>query len=268
MTRLPLFAITCFWLLAPALSLPRDKAEKGKDDAFVASMKFVKIPKGTFWMGWDSANKKSKQVMIERDFELAAYPVTQEQWTIVMGNNPSYFSRTGDGKDKVKAISDADLRRFPVEYVSRDDCLAFLEKLNAKQKGKGWIYRLPTEAEWEFACRNAATSKVDCEFDFYFDKPTNDLSFKQANFFGAGQGVGRPTKVGSYPPNKLGLYDMNGNVWQWCADLYENDPAAVFRGGAWGTTSENCRAAYRFRARPGDSNSNLGMRLARVPSGG
>jgi formylglycine-generating enzyme required for sulfatase activity len=97
-------------------------------------MKFVKVPKETFWMGWSSDNPQSKQVTIERDFELAAYTVTQEQWQAVMGNNPSYFSRQGNGKDAVKDISDADLKRFPVESVSWDDVQKFLAKLNEQEK--------------------------------------------------------------------------------------------------------------------------------------
>src|SRR5262249_43888811 len=158
-----------------------------------------------------------------------AYTVAQEQWQAVMGTNPGYFSRSGGGKDKVKDIADADLKRFPVETVSWDDCQEFLKKLNEQHKGKGWLYRLPSEAEWEYACLNASTSKEDCSFDFYFDQHTNDLSSRQANFHGnfpagkaeKGPYLGRSTKVGSYAPNKLGLYDMHGNVWQWCDDLWD-----------------------------------------------
>jgi formylglycine-generating enzyme required for sulfatase activity len=263
------------FLLVPALPVVGSQGDAKKEDDLIAAMKFVKVPKGTFWMGWDSDFRTSQQVEIKRDFELAAYTVTQEQWEQVMGYNHSYFSRKGEGKDAVKDIADSDLKRFPVENVSWNDVQKFLEKLNELQKGKGWVYRLPSEAEWEYACRNASTSKEDCSFDFYFDKPTNDLSSKQANFHGeypAGKAdkasyLGRPAKVGSYPPNKLGLYDMHGNVRQWCLDLYDGTGSQrVFRGGSWNTIGQLCAAAGRYRNSPLYRIGNLGFRLARLPS--
>ncbi len=259
----------------PAAEVPKATADTG----IIAEMKFVPIPRGTFWMGWDSDKKQSKQVTIERDFELAAYCVTQGQWQEVTGSNPSYFSRQGQGQgqDRVKDISDKDLEHFPVERVSWEDAQDFIKKVNAQETGKGWVYRLPKEAEWEYACRNAAKSKEECSFDFYFATGTNDLSSTQANFDGrvpAGNGakgpyLARTTKVGSYAPNKLGLYDMHGNVWQWCEDLYDDKgPARVFRGGSWGDVGRDCRAASRDRYAPSARDFLLGFRLARVRVGG
>jgi formylglycine-generating enzyme required for sulfatase activity len=265
------------FVLVPALPLLGNPAGgKDKDDPLIAGMKFVKVPKGTFWMGWDSLSKQSKQVQIPKDFELAAYTVTQEQWQAVMGNNPSAFSRTGSSKDKVKDIADAELKRFPVESVSWNDVQEFLKKLNDQQKGKGWLYRLPTEPEWEYACRGAATSKEECSFDFYLDKPTNDLSSKQANFngnFPAGKAekgpyLGRPAKIGSYAPNKLGLHDMHGNVAQWCGDAKDaKGMDQVVRGGSWSGDGRTCRAAGRDRLPPTERVLDIGFRLVRVPSG-
>jgi formylglycine-generating enzyme required for sulfatase activity len=242
------------------------------EDALIREMKFVKVPKGTFWMSEDAKNAV-KQVTINADFELAAYTVTQGQWQAVMNDNPSYYSRNG----KVADVSEANLKRFPVESVSWDDVQKFVEKLNEREKGKGWRYRLPKEAEWEYACRNAATDKAECSFDFYFAKGgTNDLSSKEANFNGeypAGNGVkgnylGRPTMVGQYEPNKLGLYDMHGNVRQWCEDLYDTKgPGQVVRGGSWRSHGRFCRAAFRDGYAPSDRYDVLGFRLARVPSG-
>jgi formylglycine-generating enzyme required for sulfatase activity len=246
-----------------------------KYEGMIAAMKFVNVPRGTFWMSKDNENAQ-KQVTIEEDFELAAYTVTQGQWEEVMGNNPSWFSRRGNGKAKVENVSDADLQRFPVENMSWDDVQKFVTKLNEREKGKGWLYRLPKEAEWEYACRGAATSKEECSFDFYLEKPTNDLSWNQANFWsdipggnGAkGPKLERTTKVGSYAPNKLGLHDMHGNLWQWCEDPYDvTGSARVVRGGGWDDDGRHCRAAVRSGDAPADRGSALGFRLARVPSG-
>jgi formylglycine-generating enzyme required for sulfatase activity len=257
----------------PVLGVPG--GGKDKEDALIAAMKFVKVPKGTFWMGGGSVGPPTKRVEITEDFELAAYTVTQEEWQAVMGNNPSYFSRQGKGKDRVKDIADADLKRFPVETVSWNDVQEFLKKLNEQQKGKSRLYRLPTEMEWEYACRGASSSKEECFFDFYFDKPTNDLSSTQANFrggFPAGKGaigptLDRPTKLGSYAPNKLGLYDMHGNMWQWCQDLSNpTDPGRVIRGGSWCDFVQCCRAAFHFVNSQSLRSSSVGFRLARVTS--
>jgi formylglycine-generating enzyme required for sulfatase activity len=237
---------------------------------------FVRVPKGTFWMGWDSEKKESKEVTIATDFELGACTVTQEQWQALMLDNPSSFSRDGKSKDKVAKVSDADLRRFPVESVSWDDVQVFLTKLNAREKGKGWLYRLPKEVEWEYACRNAATTKAECSFDFYFDRGTNDLSSHQANFKGdspagnaaKGPYLKLPTKVGSYAPNKLGLYDMHGNLCQWCEDRWDGPPPSrVLRGAGWNGIGWYSRVANRRGLAPSERRGNVGFRLARVPSG-
>jgi formylglycine-generating enzyme required for sulfatase activity len=254
------------------------KADPPKPKDGPLGMKFVHLPKGTFYMGWDSKDKKSTKTEIKEDFEIGVYTVTQEQWEKLMGNNPSDYSRAGSGKDFVKDIKDEDLKQFPVESVSWDDAQKFIEKLNEQEKGKGWKYRLPTEAEWEYACRGGATSEEECSYDFYLGKPTNDLSSKEANFNGnepAGKGdkgpfLRRPTKVGSYAPNKLGLYDMHGNVSQWCEDHPKASGAGaayrVFRGGAWDWDAAYCRAGYRYGGVPRDRNDFfLGLRLARVP---
>jgi eukaryotic-like serine/threonine-protein kinase len=241
-------------------------------------MKFVKMPKGTFWMGWGSIGKpESKQVEIKQDFELAAYTVTQEQWETVMGKNPSYFSRQGKYNDKVQNISDGELKQFPAEMVSWDDAQEFLRKLNTQEKGNGWLYRLPTGAEWEYACRGGATSKEECSFDFYLEKPTNDLSSNQANFDGAipagkatkGPSLGRPAKVGSYAPNKLGLYDMHGNVFQWCEDLHvegSGRSGRMIRGGGWGGAGVFLLTAFHVFIAPTDRSEFLGFRIVRVLS--
>jgi formylglycine-generating enzyme required for sulfatase activity len=244
-----------------------------KPKAGPLGMKFVPLPKGTFYLG-GGGGKAGKKTEIQEVFEIAMYTVTQGQWQELMGNNPSWFSRQGGGKNQVKDLQDEDLKQFPVETVSWTDVQAFLKNLNEKEKGKGYVYRLPTEAEWEYACRGGATTEEECSYHFYFAKPTNDLSSKQANFAGAfpyGKGEKgpyrcRPTKVGSYAPNKLGLCDMHGNVCQWCEDLI--DPKGsdrVSRGGSWYDVGTSCRAADRYRFAPTLRDYTLGFRLARVP---
>jgi formylglycine-generating enzyme required for sulfatase activity len=247
---------------------------KPKDGSL--EMKFVPLPKATFYMGWNGRPGSAKETEIKEGFEIAVHDVTQEQWAKVMGKNPSCFSRDGDGKDKVKDIKDEELKLFPVETVSWEDAQEFIRKLNEKEAKGGYVYRLPTEAEWEYACRGGATSEEECSFHFYFDKPTNDLSSKQANFNGGFPGpkapnpayLGRPTRVGSYAPNKLGLYDMHGNVWQWCDDLFDpkGGSVRVIRGGGWNSLgSRRCRAALRSGYGPTFRGANLGFRLVRVP---
>ena len=242
-------------------------------------MTFVRLPKGTFYMGWDGQEKGVK-TEIKEDFEIAVHDVTQGQWEAVMGKNPSNFSRTGNGRNDVVDISDEELKLFPVESVSWDDAQEFLKKLNENERGSGWVYRLLTEAEWEYSCRGGAISEADCSYHFYLDKPTNDLSSNQANFngnqpFGKGEKgpyLARPSRVGAYPPNKLGLCDMHGNVWQWCADLYdpkapgEVAPSRMCRGGSWAYGSKFCQPAIRNGYPPSIRDFNVGLRLARVPS--
>jgi formylglycine-generating enzyme required for sulfatase activity len=207
---------------------------------------------------------------IKEDFEIAAHDVTQGQWEAVMGSNPSWFSRTRGGFISITDVSDEELKLFPVENVSWDDAQAFIKKLNERERGRGYLYRLPTSAEWEYACRGGATSEEDCSYLFYVDKPTNDLSLDQANIAGlAANGKkppGRPTRVGAYPSNRLGLCDMHGNVWQWCADLLDPEhPERVFRGGSWTSLhSAYCTASTRMGHSPTHHGNDFGFRLARV----
>jgi formylglycine-generating enzyme required for sulfatase activity len=232
-------------------------------------MTFVWLPKGTFYMG-GGGGRPGKKTEIKEDFEIAVHDVTQGQWEAVMGNNPSWFSRTGGGAGHVRNISDEELKLFPVENVSWHDAQEFLKKLNEKERGRGYWYRLPSEAEWEYACRGGATSVEECSYHFYLDKPANDLSSEQANFHGnypfgkapKGPYLQRSTRVGAYPANKLGLCDMHGNVWQWTDSAAGSD--RVDRGGSWNDFGTFCRAASRIGYEPTTRSNGLGFRLARV----
>jgi formylglycine-generating enzyme required for sulfatase activity len=249
-------------------------------------MKLVRVPRGTFWMG-DRGSQQ--QVEIARDFYIGIYPVTQEQWHAVMGSNPSWFSRSsnpsrlsrwisgiGGGAAEVKNIADADLKQFPVEQVSWEDVQEFLKRLNVSERDSGLRFRLPTEPEWEYACRGGVNSQQECNCDFYFSEPTNDLSSAQANFDGShpagrapkGKSLERTSKVGSYEPNRLGIYDMHGNVWEWCDPMPgAAGPNRVFRGGCWRESGSSCRASNRRTHGPWDRPGRLGVRLAAVPFG-
>jgi eukaryotic-like serine/threonine-protein kinase len=118
---------------------------------------------------------------------------------------------------------------------------------------------LPTETEWEYACRGGPLAdKADSAFDFYFDKPTNQLLPEQANFQ-HGKGLHRTCRVGSFKPNRLGLHDMHGNVFEWC-----HNSDWVDRGGSWHDDSGYCRVAYRGVGPPSRRYTSLGLRVARV----
>ncbi len=219
------------------------------------------VPPGKSWLGGEYGKEGEQHFVLERGLWWGVYPVTQSQWQAVMGNNPSYFCATGGGAGRVEGL---DTRRFPVECVSWEDVQKFLDALNGRASSVGLRYRLPTDAEWEYACRGGPITKEESKHDFYFDKPVAMLTPEMAN-------CGRPdrtTAVGSYPANRLGIHDMHGNVWEWCADLYaQSSSNRVYRGGSWGRNPRHCRAAYRGGYRPSHRRDYLGFRVAAVPSG-
>jgi formylglycine-generating enzyme required for sulfatase activity len=252
-------------------------------------MKFVLIPAGTFQMGSPESEEHRNpdegpihDVQIMQSFYLCVTPVTQAQYEKVMGTNPSWFSTENGGSDKVQGM---DTGKFPVESVSWAEAVEFVRRLAAmpQEVRNGRMYRLPTEAEWEYSCRGRATSYQVFHFD-------NSLSSRQANFDGnypygggaKGPCLGRTCKVGNYPPNGFGLFDMHGNVWEWCADWYDEtyyaassgqDPQGpecasgrVIRGGCWRNLAQYCRSASRNGFAPGKRLRNIGFRLAAVPS--
>lgn len=260
-------AVAIVWAASHAVAEP----PKPKDGPL--GMKFVPLPKGTTYLGWNGRPGSAKKTEIREGFEIAVHAVTQGQWVTLMDKNPSLFCRLRK-KNELKDIPDEDLNQFPVEHVSWKDAQEFIKKLNEAEVGKGYVYRLPTEEEWEYACRGGATTVEECSYHFYFEKPTQDLSSRQANFDGnypCGKGEKGPyllrtTKVGSYPPNKLGLYDMHGNVVQWTDSLWEEKGTArVCRGGSWDFEGDLCQANVRRGNTPDYKGRNIGLRLVRVP---
>jgi uncharacterized protein (TIGR02996 family) len=246
--------------------------EQGRspESALLRSGRWCLVPAGSFWMGGGGGKAGKQQVEISHAFYLGAYPVTQREWQDVMGNNPSWFSREGGGKAKVQDISDEDLDHFPVETVSWDAAQEYLKKLNERKPVSGFLYRLPTEAEWEYACRAGAISKIECSYHFYFDLPTNSLSITQANFNPGGKAkkgeyLERTTRVGSYCPNRLGLHDLHGNVWEWCQDSVVGPGLSrVIRGGSWIDDGQSCRSAGRSYDEPANGSCDVGFRVAQI----
>jgi formylglycine-generating enzyme required for sulfatase activity/serine/threonine protein kinase len=242
------------------------RAEESAKAGFTNSldMKFVHIPKGESWLGGGGGTPGTHHVVLADDFYLGTHEVTQAQWLAVTGLNPSQFRG-------LEGLSDEEALRLPVEKVSWEDAQLFLDRLNARDKQPGWVYRLPTEAEWEYACRGGPRSDMlDCGFHYYFDKPSNDLLPAQANFSNP-EAVNRTNLVGSQGPNPLGLFDMHGNVWEWCQDEAPPDPAAAstephraMRGGSWNSSAESCQAAHSLGRPASFRGMHVGLRVARV----
>jgi formylglycine-generating enzyme required for sulfatase activity len=184
-------------------------------------MKLALVPAGVFTMGSPATepgrrdDETQHEVEITRPYYIGIHEVTQRQYHDVIGENPLYADKKLDPKT-------AD---FPAVCVSWDDAMAFCKKLSERpaERAAGRTYRLPTEAEWEYACRGGPGAKPQ---PYHFGET---ISARQANFNGKfapgddGPNLGRTARVGSYPPNALGLYDMHGNVWEWCLDLYAED---------------------------------------------
>jgi len=212
----------------------------------------VLIPAGSFTMG-DDNEKPAHKVTITKPFYLGKYEVTQEQWEAVMGNNPSKFKGP----------------KNPVEQVSWDDCQQFLVKLNTKASGQGGKFVLPTEAQWEYACRAGSTSK------FCFGDEEKQLG--EYAWYNENSG-GKTHPVGEKKPNNFGLYDMHGNVWEWCQDWYVkydadavDDPSGpamganrVHRGGCWCFVGGSCQSACRGLDATGARRYYRGLRVSRT----
>ena len=247
------------------------KAQAPKEVTNSIGMKLVLIPKGTFMMGSPESeqgrneNETQHEVTISKDYYLGVYEVTQAQYEKVMGKNLSYFQGAKVGNEN------ADL---PVENVSWDEAVKFCKKLSAlpEEKKAGRVYRLPTEAEWEYACR--AGSKTAYSFD------DEEGLLPEYGWFSRNSSR-RTHTVGLLEPNAWGLHDMHGNVWEWCSDWYEeypkgavSDPTGpkegsyrVLRGGCWGNEAADCRSAFRSGYDPSLRFNGLGFRLALSPSG-
>lgn len=233
-------------------------------------VKLVLIPAGEFQMGSPESDKDAEEnekprhrVKISKPFYLGKYEVTQGEWKAVMKTEP------WKGKKHVKEGDD-----YPATYIGWKETVEFCQKLSQKE---GKTYRLPTEAEWEYACRGGKPTQ------YHFGHDESDLG--KFAWYGGILGNGNAKdeqyahRVGQKKSNPFGLYDMNGNVWEWCSDWYNakyyaNSPTdnpqglgegslRVFRGGSWDNRPGNCRSAFRDGDVPSYRSLSLGFRLAR-----
>jgi formylglycine-generating enzyme required for sulfatase activity len=248
-------------------------------------MQLAPIPAGKFLMGSPESEVGRKadegpqhEVTITRPFYMGVHEVTQQQYQAVIGNNPSWFSATGGGKDQVSNLNTDD---FPVETASWIEAVEFCRRLSElpEEKRLGRSYRLPTDAEWEYACRAGTTTPfhlgtvlVGRLANFKADEPYGEAA-KEAK-------PDRVVKVGSYAPNGFGLYDMHGNVNEFCSDWHDveyykkspsKDPqgpqhgeAHVTRSGAWNDAGRFCRAANRGWSHPDWRYQTIGFRVVMV----
>ena len=247
--------------LMGALTVMAQEVKPGKVEVINlgknVKLEIVLIPAGNFVMGSPKkekggANETQHQVTLTKPFYMGKYEVTQEQWQLVMGNNPANTKGA----------------KLPVTNVSWVDCQGFIRNLNAITKDGG--YRLPTEAEWEYACR-AGTNTAYSFGDALLPKNANITESKK----------GTPVAVGKYEPNAFGLCDMHGNVREWCEDWLANYPPGavtdptgpangelrILRGGSFYSKIGNAyaRSAFRNAGKPNDQVNGSGFRLARNP---
>jgi formylglycine-generating enzyme required for sulfatase activity len=234
----------------------------------------IRVPAGGFLMGsnddssWSWRPRSERPVHavnIKYDFYLGKHEITQGQWLAVMGRNPSHFSACGND--------------CPVETVSWNDCQAFITALNALVPGDG--FRLPSEAEWEYACRAGTTTRFS--FGDSSCPPAGCVACDLSDYaWWCGNEDPPGTKVvGRKLPNKFGLFDMHGNVWEWCQDRWHDSyagaptdgssweidggEARVLRGGAKSRSARRCRSSDRRKGLPTLTNSGVGFRVAGTP---
>ena len=253
------------------------------------------IPKGTFTMGspkgevgWEHGNSKATQhrVTITEDLYIGVFEITQKQYSLIYGSNPSSYK--GDTRP-VESVSYNTIRGtgstagagWPA-YGHAVDEDSFLGKLRAKT---GQTFDLPTEAQWEYACRAGTTTALNTGKNLTLN--AQDSAMDEAGRYSYNQNDGKGgyseyTKVGSYLPNAWGLYDMHGNVWEWCLDWWKEDLGSfavtdpkgpnsgdhrMIRGGGWNSAhAQNCRSAYRYDSDPSGSNyGGHGFRVVLLP---
>jgi formylglycine-generating enzyme required for sulfatase activity len=271
------FAWSTFDGSLTAQQLPTSKVGKRSGEIRTENsvgIKMVWLSADSFTMGSPldeqgrDANEGQVEVKLTEGFWLGQTEITQSQWTQLMGTSP------WRGKSNMREGTN-----YAASFISWEDASSFVEKLNSKEHGSGslpddWAYSLPTEAQWEYACRGGKKSAFSfgddpSEFDIY--------GWSAENAFEKGERYSH--EVGKKRPNDFGLQDMHGNVWEWCKDnfsakllggtnpIIDNDgPFRVNRGGGWNFATKCCRSASRLSDAPDSRYNNLGFRIALVRS--
>ncbi len=252
----------------PVVAMPVQEPEIPKTLTNSLGMTFAYIPRGTFMMGSppDELGRYDREaqheVTLSQGFYMQTTEVTQRQWEMVMKSKPSHF------RDCDEAC--------PVEQISWNNVHRFVWRLN-HMEGE-YRYTLPTEAEWEYACRAGTTTRFHWGDEGDCDKANYGVGFIHGECRRINPG--KPMRVGSFPPNPWGLHDMHGNVAEWCLDRFADYPLKhmtnpvggyvgtdqVYRGGSWGVASRYCRSANRDADRPGAKFSEVGFRVVRSAS--
>lgn len=244
-----------FFMIAVAVTPAASGSEPGETITNSVGMKLAYIPPGSFMMGSPKsepgriANETEQEVTFQKGFLIGVTEVTQKQWRLVMGTSPSYFR--GD--------------ELPVEQVTWHDAVEFCQRLSEKENKP---YRLPTEAEWEYACRAGSRTA--------YSTGQAETALAETGWYRPNSG-NRAHPVGQKKPNRWGLYDLHGNVSEWCAERAEYKPytpesksAQVHgeeqaerdhRGGSWGLNANDCRSASRFRNAGAFRYFDLGLRV-------
>lgn len=227
----------------------------------------VKVSRGSYYL------KPDEICYVSGDYEIGIYPVTQKEWVEIMGLNPSWFCEHGWGENAIRNI---DTRQFPVENVSWLQAIDFCNVVSERQGitpyyadefspsypkrvilgGVGW--RLPKVAEWQLACCDGGNSFFGEGIEFFVPEPRDILSPEYANF---GEYLRRPTPVGTYGANRRGIFDMHGNVWEWCED--ERFTQRRVCGGSWCSPAKHCGFSEVFSLSPACRSSGVGFRLVR-----
>lgn len=246
------------------------------------TLEMVLVPPGKFMMGspfgesGHRENEKLHEVELTRPYYVGKFLVTQEQYTHVMQvANECWFSSTGNGKERVNGI---DTKRFPMERVSYKNAEEFCMRMSKRGASKFSSFRLPSEAEWEYACRAGTRTP------FHFGEVLNGAEANCNGEYPYGTGINgnylrRTSQVGSYAGNALELFDMHGNVWQWCQDSLRdydgskqldplgppNGQTRAIRGGSWYETGIHCRAAHRGKFWSNQLNEDTGFRVVAIP---
>lgn len=273
-----LFRLRCvciFLMILTMLAIGQKSGNAGqpaKSFAEEQGMKFIYIQPGDFMMGSPLNEPERKndetrhRITLTKGFYMQTTEVTQGQWKAVMGKNPSRFNNCGDN--------------CPVEQISWNSVQDFIKKLNEIENTDK--YRLPTESEWEYVCRAGANTPFSSGKCLSRYQANNAVTDPLPGCSKKGEYRGSPGPVASFPPNDWGLYDMHGNVFEWCQDWYEikypsehvTDPPGppaskgrigvkARRGGGWNTADKDCRSASRSYASPDSYSSNIGFRLVK-----